>query len=189
MGEGTRWLIGLTVSVAALIIAWLAWQHPKSYQAANPGTSVTPTVATTPLPTEGELAYGQLRVGDCLAGSNLAHILPTSNFTWPNSVEALSCIEPHIAEVYFANDSYWEKNKSYPGDNSVDSTGNAICENAFKSYVGISYGNSIYNYTDVVPSSAGWPEGDRSLLCVAFYQNSGNSGAVVLDQSVKGVDK
>jgi|SRR5580658_8179910 hypothetical protein len=189
MGEGARWLISLTVSATALIIAWLAWQYPKSSQTANPGVSGTPTVATTPLPHVANLDYDQLRAGDCLTGSNLVHILSTSNFTWPNSVEAVSCSKPHVAEVYFTNDSYWRENESYPGDNSVNNTGDATCEKEFRSYVGISYDNSIYSYDILIPSSGTWPEGDRALKCVAYYSNSGGSEAVVLNQSIKGADK
>lgn len=189
MGEGARWATGLTISIAALIIAWLAWQHPKSPPGAIPENSDAPTVVATPSPTVRNLGYDQLQAGDCVTGSNLARILLVSNFTWPDSVEAVLCTQPHVAEVYFANDSYWKQAASYPGNDSVDSTGNAVCGSKFNSYVGISYNNSLYSYAYIDPSSASWAGGDRSMLCVAYYEVSGKPGAVVLNKSLRGAHK
>jgi hypothetical protein len=190
--DGIRWFLSFVVAVTALIIGWMAWQHPKIPRTASPSLSgapagIVPSSASQPSAVR-TLDYDQLQVGDCLTGSNLANVINTSNYTWPDSTQAVPCNEPHIAEVFFIDNSYWASGESFPGSTTLDNKAVAVCRNAFKSYLGISYDDSIYSFGYTDPDSATWPEGDRGLHCVAYYVISGQSNVTVLHKSVKGVD-
>ena len=175
MGEPVRWLVGLSVAVLGVIIAWMAWQHPKNAQtvpvSAPTSAGITPSTAecgcTSPPPTVRNLEADQFQVGDCLTGSNLP--LGTSN-PWPDLAQAVPCSQAHTGEVFFADDSFWNNGDSYPGDNAASNAADTACHNEFESYVGISDSNSIYDWDSISPSATSWQNGDRDVQCVAYQQ-------------------
>ena len=64
-----------------------------------------------------------------------------------------------------------------------------MCDSAFASYVGIAYSKSLYTLTYVVPATTTWPNGDRGLHCILYYQTSAQPAGVTLHASLKGSAK
>jgi hypothetical protein len=141
----------------------------------------SPTAA--PVRTTGELTLAQFQVGDCLTGANLQLNKPTP---WPKLSQAVPCTEGHTAEVFYANVNHWSKNTPFPGTDGIRKNATAACDSAFASYVGIAYSKSVYTWTDIVPDSSSWPNGDRALRCVAYYSTNANPAGETLHSSIKG---
>jgi hypothetical protein len=111
------------------------------------------------------------------------------NTPWPKITEGVPCSQSHTAEVFYANDNYWPKAGSYPGDTTIRNDANSECDNAFQAYVGIPYSKSMYTWTNVVPDASTWPNGDRALHCVAYYATPSQPAGVPVTGSIKGTDK
>jgi hypothetical protein len=141
----------------------------------------SPTAA--PVRTTGELTLAQFQVGDCLTGANLQLNKPTP---WPKLSQAVPCTESHTAEVFYASVNHWSKNTPFPGTDGIRKNATAACDSAFASYVGIAYSKSVYTWTDIVPDSSSWPNGDRALRCVAYYSTNANPAGETLHSSIKG---
>lgn len=203
MEEGTRWAIGSAISIVAVMVGVLSWQYPHNQPSATPGATKIRSAVTTPMPSSpsasattsasssiSNVGYYQLQAGDCLTGSNnLAKIIMSSSIPWPNSTQVVSCNKPHIAEVFFADHSYWRQNESFPGKNSLDSSSLAACYKAFESYIGVVAANSKYIFDYLYPDSPNWLQRDRTVICVAYKENSVNSRLISLNKSVKGADQ
>ena len=58
---------------------------------------------------------------------------------WPKLTQAVACGQAHTAEVFYANDYFWPKGGTYPGDATIKKDATAECDSAFQSYVGIAY--------------------------------------------------
>ena len=181
--KGTRWAVGLAVSVAALAVGVLAWQYPRLSHSATPRITNTPVPATN-------VGYYQLQAGECLTGANnLAKIIVSSITDWPDSNQVVPCDEPHIAEVFGVDHSYWNQDEGFPGDGSLNKATMTFCNGAFQSYVGIISDDSIYGNDYLYPGADTWSQGDRTVLCIAYESNSGNTGVVTLNKSIKGSDQ
>ncbi len=169
------------VVIVAVVLS-LGSSHPGT--SASGATSPLPS-PTTPsaTPTVGNLQLYQLRAGDCLTGANME--LNSSN-PWPKLTTAVPCNEPHTAEVFFADSTFWPQNSPFPGSSVISKDGNTACDNAFRSYVGIAYSKSIYTWTNIIPDASTWPTGDRALHCVAYYSTPEQKAGVTLTHSIKG---
>ena len=184
------WAVGAVAAVAVVIVAVVL-----SLGSGHPGTSAggassplpSPTSpSTTATPTVGSLELYQLRVGDCLTGANME--LNTSD-PWPKLTMAVPCNQPHTAEVFFADNTFWPQNRPFPGSSAISKVGNAACDKAFRSYVGIAYSKSIYTWTNIIPDASTWPTGDRALHCVAYYSTPQQRSGATLTHSIKGAQK
>jgi hypothetical protein len=114
--------------------------------------------------TEGP-TEGQLRIGDCLTGSNLG--MGTGG-TWPNSVMAVPCTDQHFAEVIFSSNA-WPQSMAYPGYGIVANQGQAMCASAFITYDGVTDPTtSQFQIDAIAPDNATWSSGDRRLVCLAY---------------------
>jgi hypothetical protein len=185
------WAVGAVAAVCAVIVAAVVLSLGSGHQAASAGSSVSagPSSAApsvTPTPTAGNLQLSQLRVGDCLAGSNME--LNTTD-PWPKLTLAVPCNQPHTAEVFLANDHFWPQNSPFPGASTISKDGTAACNSAFQSYVGITYKKSIYTWTNIIPDASTWPTGDRALHCIAYYSTPKQPAGVTLSRSIKGSRK
>ena len=69
--------------------------------------------APSTTPTVGNLKLDQLRVGDCLTGSEME--LNTSD-PWPKLTQAVPCSRPHTAEVFLADNNFWPERSAFPGN-------------------------------------------------------------------------
>ena len=193
-----RWLIpaGAAAAVVAIVVALVLALSPGSPktaaagQSSGPSTTPSRTHSASPspqaTPTVGNLQLAQLQVGDCLTGANLNLNLSTP---WPKLSEAVPCSQGHTAEVFYANNYYWPKIGSYPGDATIKKDATAECDSAFQSYVGIAYSQSQYTWTDIVPDASTWPDGDRGLHCVAYYAPTGQPAGATVTGSIKGTGK
>jgi hypothetical protein len=192
-----RWLIpaGAAAAIVAIVVALVltlgsgspetptrangtATAPPAQTHSASPGASATPTV--------GNLQLAQLRAGDCLTGANLNL---NQNTPWPKLSLGVPCGQGHTAEVFYANNNFWAKGGSYPGDGTIKNAATAQCDRAFQSYVGIAYSKSLYTWTDIVPDASTWPGGDRGLHCVAYYATTAKPAGATVSSSIKGTAK
>jgi len=180
-------LAGISVLAAGGIITAAILASSPSQGPAPTVPDFTPSPATTSpssyTPTVRHLTLGQLRVGDCLTGDNLE--LNSSN-PWPQLTDAVPCSQGHTAEVFYANNYFWAKGGSYPGDTSIKHAAAAGCNNAFQSYDGVAYSKSLYTWTDVVPDATTWPGGDRGLHCVAYLAIPNDPVGAVTTGSLRG---
>jgi hypothetical protein len=109
-----------------------------------------------------------------------------TNTPWPKLTLAVPCSQSHTAQVFYANSSFWPKNSAYPGNSTISKAANAECDAAFSSYVGIAYSKSKYTWTNIVPDSSTWPNGDRALHCVAYDATSKQPAGAAITGSIKG---
>jgi serine/threonine protein kinase len=184
-----RWAVGAVVAVCAVIVAAVVLSLGSDHHAAPAGSSTGASSAVpsvTPTPTVGDLQLSQLRVGDCLTGANMK--LNTSN-PWPKLTLAVPCNQSHTAEVFLADNNFWPQNSPFPGSSTISKDGNAACNNAFRSYVGVAYSKSIYTWTNIIPDASTWPSGDRALHCVAYYSTAQQRAGATLTRSLKGSRK
>jgi serine/threonine protein kinase len=147
----------------------------------SPGRSTSPAPNATP--TVGNLQLTQFQVGDCLTGSNMDL---NTNTPWPKITQAVPCSEVHTAQVFYANSGFWPAGGAYPGNSTISKDANAECNTAFSSYVGITYSNSKYTWTNIVPDSSTWPTGDRALHCVAYYATKQDPAGAPITGSIEG---
>jgi hypothetical protein len=168
--------------IAALVISLSPHSgHGTATGNVRPTNSARPT----PTPTVGNLHLSELQAGDCLTGSNMQL---NKNSPWPRLTLGVPCSQPHTAEVFYANNSFW-KNGPYPGDSTISKDGDAACNQAFAAYVGIAYSKSIYTTTNILPDSSTWSTGDRALHCVAYYPTQKQPAGATLRGSIKGTHK
>ena len=166
--------------IVAAVVLSLGSGHP----AASAGATTSPaTPSATFTPGVGHLQLYQLQVGDCLTGAGMH--LNTSD-PWPKLTLAVPCNQPHTAEVFFADNNFWPQHRSFPGSGAISKDGNAACNQAFRSYVGIAYSKSIYTWTNIIPDASTWPTGDRALHCVAYYSTPEQKAGTTLTHSIKG---
>ncbi|MGH3152194.1 MAG: septum formation family protein, partial [Streptosporangiaceae bacterium] len=184
------WAAGAVVVVcAAVVVALVVSLSSRNAPAgAGSGTGGASPAGSTAAPgpagtlRTGDLAVAEFRVGDCLTGSNMQ--LDTTK-PWPKLTTAVSCSRPHTAEVFFADNTFWSANSPFPGASAISKDGNAACDSAFRSYVGVALAKSIYTWTNVIPDAATWPTGDRALHCIAYYATPGQPAGVKLTGSIK----
>lgn len=150
--------------------------------------TVVSTLANSPAPSGSSPSTSQpsadeLRAGDCLKGSDLdlGHSTP-----WPDHVTVVPCTHEHIAEVFFAGNS-WPQSQAYPGKNAIDTQAEGRCNVAFTTYDGTTWDNSAFSYDFVIPGSGDdWASGDRWIACVAYDSTSQYPGGAPVDYSIKG---
>jgi eukaryotic-like serine/threonine-protein kinase len=183
------WVVGAVacaVLVAAVVFS-LGSRHPVTSAGGTASPLPSPTApSATPTPTVGNLKLSQLRVGDCLTGANMK--LNTSD-PWPKLTLAVPCNQPHTAEVFFADSTFWPQHRPFPGNGTISKDGDAACNSAFRAYVGIAYSKSIYTWTNIIPDASTWPTGDRALHCVAYYATPEQRAGARLTRSIKGARK
>jgi hypothetical protein len=183
------WAVGAVAAVCAVIVTAVVLSLGSGHPATAAGSSATArpsSAAPSATPTVGNLQLAQLRVGDCLTGANME--LNTSD-PWPKVALAVPCNQPHTAEVFLADNSFWPQNSPFPGASTISKDGNAACNSAFRSYVGIAYSKSIYTWTNIIPDAPTWPTGDRALHCVAYYSTAQQRAGATLTRSLKGSRK
>ena len=112
-----------------------------------------------------------LEVGDCfnLGGSQYDSI---------SDVEVVNCSEAHEAEV-FAKINI--DRSSYPTLSYLSTFADERCYDPFRSYVGVSYEESIWYADFIYPDSEAWNQGKRYINCVIVpeygfaYESARNS--------------
>jgi Septum formation len=188
----TRWLwAGAAAAacgavVAALTVGLGGSGHAAAQPRYVPGPRPRPIRPAATAPAVGNLKLAQLQVGDCLTGANMK--LNTSN-PWPKLTSAVPCSRPHTAEVFFADNTFWPENISFPGSDAIAKDGNAACNSAFRSYVGIAFPQSMFTWTNIIPDASTWPSGDRGLHCIAYYSTHEQPAGATMTGSIRGARK
>ena len=179
-GTGFRWNGLVMAGVATVLTVSLLIAGLMSLR-----SSARPQARTAALSTSAssQLTVDQLQPGDCLRGSDMG--LGTDS-TWPSLVTAVPCTQQHVAEVFFAGNAWPQSLAAYPGDDAVNTTANDRCDTAFAAYDGTAPDESAFTYDPIIPDSSTWPDGDRSLVCVAYKSTSQYPGGAAVNYSIKG---
>ena len=154
--------------------------------ALRPGTEVAPSPETpvetpdetsveTPVETPEAQADPEdtdvfdIYLGDCLTefGSDEDSI---------SSVPKIDCAEPHTYEVYHVENI--DESGAYPGETAVTDTANEMCEASFEPFIGVGYYDSKLYFTSLFPTSVGWINGDREVLCLVYDPSGDATGTL-----------
>lgn len=139
-------------------------------QALADATTTVPVEPVADESTTSEAAAPQsvfdLNVGECYVA------LPTSDLI--ESVEPVSCNEPHGIEIYHAFDI------DLPAFDSeaVSLLSQEGCYDAFEGYMGVSYEDSWYGFDGLLPTGRSWVQGDREIVCFVMPYDEGVSQSV-----------
>jgi hypothetical protein len=115
---------------------------------------------------------GDLKVGEC--------------FDVPVGAEAIEdvqhhpCSDEHSGEVFFVGKSAAAKDVAYPTDIELAAEVYGLCDSAFVAYTGLdSNTEPVWTYGYFIPTSEGWSDGDRGVICyVAKIDSSVTKGSV-----------
>ena len=118
-----------------------------------------------------EVGVYKLEVGDCFAEVPEGDVL---------TVPVVPCAEPHADEV-FAQTSL--PGGDFPGDDAIFAQADEFCIAEFNSFVGLSYEQSVLDYTYFYPTEESWLEGDRAVTCTIYDPGEEVSG------SLRGVER
>lgn len=112
--------------------------------------------APTPTPTGvPEVDVVDLAVGDCLDTHGRPGVTA--------AVPVVDCSVEHDSEAYA---SIALDDGEFPGDDSVKSSAQAGCTEAFTAFAGIDYESSTLDYAYYFPTRGSWATGDRRILCL-----------------------
>ncbi len=102
---------------------------------------------------EGQLGVFSLEVGDCVM-----------DFDWvqeeASETVGVPCSQNHLYEVFY---------ETYLSDASlaeITESAQTICLENFQQYVGLSYEESVFEVTHLVPTQEGFEEGDQEITCL-----------------------
>jgi len=121
---------------------------------------------------EGDDVFS-IEVGDCLNDADVSEEVST--------VPIVDCAEAHDSEAYYAEDL---TDSDFPGQDSIVSSAEGICEPQFTSFVGLADADSAYTYSYYYPTESSWEAGDREILCVAYSDDLSQ-----ITGSIKGINK
>ena len=104
---------------------------------------------------------GDLQVGQCFD-------LPTSSSETIDDVQHHPCDQTHGGEVFFVGTSTAAKDASYPADDVLAFEVFGFCDASFTAYSGKDSDTDLeWTYGYFVPTSDGWADGDRGIICYA----------------------
>ena len=135
---------------------------------ARPGTTPATSVTSAAKITPRVVSVFDLVKGNCLDGPGLSDGLVTT-------IRVVDCSEVHTHEVYYSG--------RYP-ESTFDATrlsnyANDTCLAQFRTYVGIEYERSRYQYLHIVPTQDSWTrDNDRDVVCVAFDEDTTITGSI-----------
>ena len=154
----------MTLSRPAAAVALAAASIVLAGCSALGGGGGTPTPTPTGAP---EVDVLDLEVGDCLDTHGRPGITKT--------VPVVDCSIEHDSEAYAAlplNDG------DFPGDDSVKSSAQAGCAEAFTAFAGIDYEGSTLDYAYYFPTAGSWAAGDRRILCLILDPGARVTGSL-----------
>jgi hypothetical protein len=114
--------------------------------------------------------------GDCFNEETDAETIST--------VDIVECEVPHRWEAF---ESIQMTQSEYPGDDATQQEADASCNDPFTQYVGLTYEESIYDYSFYYPTQETWDDPnlqDREILCLAKSDDGGD-----ITGSVEGANK
>jgi hypothetical protein len=102
---------------------------------------------------------GELKVGDCFDDPGaIAEV---------SDVQHHPCEEGHTSEVIFVGEMSGD-NATYPADDAILEFVSVNCIPAFASYTGRQYDGVTLDVGYFHPTSDGWGNGDRGVICYAY---------------------
>lgn len=117
---------------------------------------------------EGEQDVFSIEIGDCLNDQSAQEEV--------TSVPIVDCSEPHDAEVFARTDS---TSSSFPGADALFAELDAFCQgDAYTTFVGIPFAESVYYTSGYIPTDESWDNGDRELLCTIIDENGQVTGSL-----------
>jgi hypothetical protein len=114
--------------------------------------------------------------GDCFNEETDAETIST--------VDIVECDVPHKWEAF---ESIQMTQEEYPGEEATQSEADTSCNDPFTEYVGLTYDESIYDYSFYYPTQETWDDSqlqDREILCLAKADDDSE-----ITGSLKGVNK
>jgi hypothetical protein len=175
--------VAMAVSIVGLVIfagVFAAVSEGSSTEAdstASPATVTStaaqaevtaPTAAETPAPAQAEETAStvaeevdvyKLEVGDCLGD-----VPEEGEFS---TVPTVPCSEPHSEEVYAAL-TLPDEDGDFPGIETTEAQADELCFAEFADFVGISYEESVLDFTYFYPTEETWRDGDRLVTCTIY---------------------
>jgi Septum formation len=129
-------------------------------------TTTTAPAVETSAPTQAqetapagaeEVDVFDLGVGDCLTDYRATEGIV--------SVPTVLCSEPHSGEIY-AVVPLPEGDGNYPGVEAISAQAEEICIAEFERFVGLSFEESVLEFSFLAPEETEWDTGDREVLCM-----------------------
>ena len=157
---GSALIVLLIIGVVLLVTVGLATAQNADSQPDVPGgTSSTPSGPSEPSasPTEEPESVNvfTLAVGDCLDNFSADEV---------TEVGVRDCAEPHDLEVY---SEFELEGDAFPGQDAVETSASDGCYQAFAGFVGLSYEESVLDYTYFLPTQESWETADdRVVSCL-----------------------
>jgi hypothetical protein len=101
-----------------------------------------------------------LQVGECLR-------LVDGTGEESGSLDEVPCDQPHAGEVILASERFFAEDEELPPLDRLQSLADAACEDAVRTYSGMSSTEAGVRMSYLSPSKDTWSQGDRSLTCLA----------------------
>lgn len=103
---------------------------------------------------------GDLKVGECFEA-------PVGDET-VKDVQHRPCTDPHTGEVVLVQDVPSADGATYPTDSAWLDIVGTTCVPAFNAYTGLDFDTDpTWDLGYFIPTTEGWGDGDRSLICYA----------------------
>lgn len=147
---------------------------PAASPTAAPTTGAPTTGAPSTAPVTTGAAARTISVLDLARGQCLDQ--PDLSTGLLSSVMVVPCNQPHTHEVYY--------DVKYTESNTFDAAklsqfANARCVSEFRSYVGVDFEVSRYQYLIIVPTQDTWNrDRDRNVVCVAYDEDGKLSSSI-----------
>jgi len=115
----------------------------------------------------GAVGAFRIQVGDCLADPGTGLV---------ETVDAVPCSDPHQSEAYHSFELTF---LDWPGEEGLSEAAGQGCYDQFFPFVGMTYEQSIYDFTWLEPTEASWNEiDDREVVCfVSLYDGGDKTGS------------
>lgn len=120
---------------------------------------------TNEVQSAGEADVFTMAIGDCLNDQDADEV---------ESVPAVPCSEPHDFETYYAFDLVGDE---YLGEEEILAQADQGCYDAFPAFVGISYEESVLDFSYFYPTEESWASADREIMCI-IYDATPNTGTL-----------
>jgi hypothetical protein len=152
--------IGVIVAIVAIVISFASLAVVGAGVAGSGGA---PYSTTEPGPSGGtgdgdDTDVFDLTVGDCFdewSGDTVYE------------VPVVDCAAPHDWEVYYDFEVPDTADGDFPGEEAVDAVADSGCIEAFETFLGVAYDDTVYDYNYLVPTEDSWTgSDDRLISCV-----------------------
>ena len=113
---------------------------------------------------------GELQVGDCFDDPG--------SVTEVSDVQHHPCSEAHSAKIFYVG-AITSGNNAYPSNDAIFEFVGTNCVPAFTTYTGEEYTGDPIDIGYFHPTSEGWSDGDRGVICYAYnVDGSTSTGSV-----------